>query len=348
MSNLINGNFETGDLSGWTTRYGRVTVANSNSPFGPKKPKRKIEWGMPKPNAPTPTIVSGNELMSPLQVQSVAPLEGNFSLRINDLEGDYHACAVEQEITLGGLFKPICSWVSFQWGAMFEETNHTEVDRARFGFSIGTRPGNQGNWNIIYAQDFTQPNGGAGWLNVGSNAKPVWYTQGTVQVPLYGKLQSGHQAKFSFTAEDCLQGEHGGVGFVDNVQINEGCSAKTTAPISIGLLPNVFSPNGDGVNDVFGLSGVQNACVIEFEVFNRWGEIIHKVSHMRPAADWPPFVPLWDGTIRTNRNKSGKVLSGFSFRRVTPNDLGSITAFYVLKLSNCTYLDNKPGFITVF
>ena len=49
--------------------------------------------------------------------------------------------------------------------------------------------------------------------------------------------------------------------------VNNGSDA-TTATI---LVPNAFTPNGDGVDDVFNLITDENAEVIDFRVFNRWG-----------------------------------------------------------------------------
>lgn len=53
-------------------------------------------------------------------------------------------------------------------------------------------------------------------------------------------------------------------------------------------LPNAFSPNGDGRNDMFTLHGWAN-CVSEFSlvIFNRWGEKIYETDNP---------VKAWDGT----------------------------------------------------
>jgi len=36
-------------------------------------------------------------------------------------------------------------------------------------------------------------------------------------------------------------------------------------------IPSAFSPNGDGVNELFEVKGSASHCVVEVEVFNRWG-----------------------------------------------------------------------------
>jgi gliding motility-associated-like protein len=55
------------------------------------------------------------------------------------------------------------------------------------------------------------------------------------------------------------------------------CSDTATLRIDLGiylLLPNAFSPNGDGNNDVFTLVYKGIASLDEFVIFNRWGEKI--------------------------------------------------------------------------
>ena len=62
------------------------------------------------------------------------------------------------------------------------------------------------------------------------------------------------------------------------------------------LVPNVFSPNNDGVNDQF-LPVAATAKVLEFTIFNRWGQVVWYVSD--PGAAWDGTtqgVPVPDGT----------------------------------------------------
>ncbi len=67
-----------------------------------------------------------------------------------------------------------------------------------------------------------------------------------------------------------------------------GCSATATALIRVEnqelvYIPNAFTPNNDGANDVFmvyGGAGIAN--VRTFRVFDRWGEIMFKADNFQP------------------------------------------------------------------
>jgi len=82
---------------------------------------------------------------------------------------------------------------------------------------------------------------------------------------------------------------------------------------SLDVIPNVITPNGDGINDIFTLGytnengdrvgGISNPChdEINVQIFNRWGLLIYESN------EYPEFE--WDGT-----NKSGsKVIAGTYF-----------------------------------
>ena len=42
----------------------------------------------------------------------------------------------------------------------------------------------------------------------------------------------------------------------------------------IAFIPNVFTPNGDGINEGFGPKGMQFTREYKFTIYNRWGEIV--------------------------------------------------------------------------
>ena len=44
------------------------------------------------------------------------------------------------------------------------------------------------------------------------------------------------------------------------------------------LIPTAFSPNGDGINELFTISQVGVSEIVSVEIYNRWGKLIHKSS----------------------------------------------------------------------
>ena len=67
-------------------------------------------------------------------------------------------------------------------------------------------------------------------------------------------------------------------------------------------IPNAFSPNGDGRNDLFYLFGGPDvAIILRLRVFDRWGELVYKEQNL------PPNQPAgaWDGTFRGQRLNPG-------------------------------------------
>lgn len=67
--------------------------------------------------------------------------------------------------------------------------------------------------------------------------------------------------------------------------------------------PNAFSPNSDGVNDLFGLvqRGVLSSLIMT--IYNRWGEIVFQSSSTEPA---------WDGTYNGSEQPVGNYVYMFS------------------------------------
>ena len=86
-----------------------------------------------------------------------------------------------------------------------------------------------------------------------------------------------------------------------------GCIASDNIQIIVDrerpfYVPNVFSPNNDGFNDLlltFGGASVAN--VKSFRIFNRWGEAVYE------AYDFPPNDVQygWDGTFRGKTMETG-------------------------------------------
>lgn len=73
------------------------------------------------------------------------------------------------------------------------------------------------------------------------------------------------------------------------------------------VLPNVFSPNNDGINDTFS-NLVNNAATIALEILNRWGAVVFQTDDAAAA---------WDGK---DQNTNEDCLEGVYFYKLTITD----------------------------
>ena len=132
------------------------------------------------------------------------------------------------------------------------------------------------------------------------------------QIEAFTNIPTTDIASISWTpshhlsCDDCLnpkvEGLFDDATYTLTIVNNNGC--KISAKIKINVdkaraiyIPNVFTPNGDGENDIFmiyagDLSQIKQ--VNTFMIYDRWGETIFK------AADFGPMDPQsgWDGTFK--------------------------------------------------
>lgn len=86
------------------------------------------------------------------------------------------------------------------------------------------------------------------------------------------------------------------------VSSTDACSEGASFTIVVSplqdklLIPNAFSPNGDGVNDVFRAVSSSELSQFGFYVYNRWGEVVFETNN--PAEGW-------DGTFRATLQEIG-------------------------------------------
>ncbi|RYD57992.1 MAG: gliding motility-associated C-terminal domain-containing protein [Sphingobacteriales bacterium] len=71
-----------------------------------------------------------------------------------------------------------------------------------------------------------------------------------------------------------------------------GCRSYDTVTVDVNkrenvYIPTAFSPNGDGKNDVFRVANMTFQGLMEFRIFNRWGQEIFSTTDMKGG---------WDGT----------------------------------------------------
>ncbi|HVM87037.1 MAG TPA: gliding motility-associated C-terminal domain-containing protein [Puia sp.] len=80
---------------------------------------------------------------------------------------------------------------------------------------------------------------------------------------------------------------------------DKGCKSVATAAVKIYkilYMPSAFSPNGDGVNDIFKIPADVTLDLKEFSVYNRWGNRIFTTNNVSKG---------WDGTFNGKMQDAG-------------------------------------------
>lgn len=129
--------------------------------------------------------------------------------------------------------------------------------------------------------------------------KPIQFTDSTQLFP--GDFITKYQYTFgdnsAVNAENSKANpihtyQFAGIYNVKQIVTNQyGCSDEIEKPIDLNirlLFPTGFSPNGDGLNDVFKAIFRGIASIDEIKLYNRWGELIWEANGDKEAA--------WDGT----------------------------------------------------
>jgi gliding motility-associated-like protein len=89
-----------------------------------------------------------------------------------------------------------------------------------------------------------------------------------------------------------------------NIKVTDiyGCEASRDVTVIVVcdgrnyFIPNTFSPNGDGVNDIFGPRGKGIARINDMQIFNRWGQLVFEKKNF--VANDGTSAGGWDGTFK--------------------------------------------------
>ncbi len=92
----------------------------------------------------------------------------------------------------------------------------------------------------------------------------------------------------------------------DSVQI---IVLKEEQPI---IIPNVFTPNGDGINDLFKISGINSNSNFNCTIFDRWGLKLY---------DWSDVTKGWDGKTNGKLCNDGTYFYVLNFTDNTNNEI---------------------------
>ncbi len=93
--------------------------------------------------------------------------------------------------------------------------------------------------------------------------------------------------------------------FILNVIDQQGCKGSDSIRITLKdceallVFPNAFSPNHDGLNDVFRLKYPGHAADYNLQIFNRWGQKIFETTDTSAG---------WDGTFNSQHQPEGNYI----------------------------------------
>jgi gliding motility-associated-like protein len=101
---------------------------------------------------------------------------------------------------------------------------------------------------------------------------------------------------------------------------SNGCSATDSVEVKILsklFAPNAFSPNGDGINDLWNIPGLEAYPNVSVQIFNRWGQPVFSISGL--------FKP-WNGTYNGSPLQTGTYYYIIDTHNVTAGKMqGSVT-----------------------
>ncbi|MHB8259743.1 MAG: ice-binding family protein [Bacteroidia bacterium] len=130
-----------------------------------------------------------------------------------------------------------------------------------------------------------------------------------------GNLNNGASAILTVTVKVLAAGNYANTAIIQGSGVDTNAvnniSTIVTYPTDF-FIPEGFSPNGDGINDLFVIRGIEYYPLNTFTIFNRWGDEVFSAK---------PYQSTWDG-------KSTKGV------RVGGDDLPVGTYFYILDLGN--------------
>jgi len=91
----------------------------------------------------------------------------------------------------------------------------------------------------------------------------------------------------NFTPSPIIDNVEGGL-YTISVLENNGCGIATQSFLHL-IIPDLFSPNGDGINDRFIINDIEASESFSFKIFDRYGKLIFSATNQSFA---------WDGTFQ--------------------------------------------------
>ena len=161
-----------------------------------------------------------------------------------------------------------------------EESNDMSGNAPLYGV-FKTNPENVGQYTAHYEWRFTKEGETEPYLiRYEEDTEYTFTTAGSHNIVVYATFVNGNDV-IEYTAD----------------YWNEIGPMRVTISESKLEMPNAFSPNGDGINDIYkAKDGYQSIIEFKATIFNRWGVKIY---------EWTDPAGGWDGTYKGKEAKQG-------------------------------------------
>ncbi len=159
----------------------------------------------------------------------------------------------------------------------------------------------------------------SGYTFVSSNATIGTYNNST-GIWSIGNLNSGASETLTITATVQNSGSYINTATVSGNELDgnltNNSSTVETFPLDFNI-PEGFSPNDDGINDLFVIRGIDRFPNNNFTIFNRWGDKVFQAT---------PYQNTWDGSCSKGLRIGGDALPTGTYFYVL--DLGDGSKFF--------------------
>ena len=113
------------------------------------------------------------------------------------------------------------------------------------------------------------------------------------EILVLDKYERSKSYRMGFTVTENLVTPEETTTYTVIVVDSNGCTASDNVTVFVEFdyviwVPNIFSPNGDGSNDIAYVRGV-GVADLQFFIYNRWGEKVFETTDLNIG---------WDGTFR--------------------------------------------------
>jgi gliding motility-associated-like protein/uncharacterized repeat protein (TIGR01451 family) len=251
-----------------------------------------------------PNLYTSNSQSPVVSANSTLLMAGNYILTVTDASG-----CIGLPVTTSVIVNN-CSGVDLS--ILNTVDNTTPLIGRKVVFTVVATNNGPGNATGVTVSDLLE----SGYTYDSSTATTGTYnpTTGTWTI---GNLADGATPTITITATVNPAGSYSSTATVTGNEPDPDISNNTSTTITYPadfFIPEGFSPNGDGINDLFIIRGIfyfpENSIVI----FNRWGNKVYEAD---------PYINTWDG----------RSIRGL---RVGGDELPTGTYFYVLDLGDGT------------